>query len=81
MRIKRIYGKGGVGDETVIISPEVYGKVAQEKFIPVVMERDADGHVFLPAYLRSLMYVDLTGANYTSEYEKLLRIIFEQPSH
>lgn len=72
--------QGGVGDETVIISPEVYGKVAQEKFIPIVMERDADGNEFLPAYLRSLMYVDLTGANYTSEYEKLLRIIFEQPS-
>jgi len=34
---------GGVGTESQIISAEVYGKVAQEKFIPVVVEHD-DGH-------------------------------------
>lgn len=33
---------GGVGDETVIITPEVYGRSQQDKFIPVVMERDVD---------------------------------------
>ena len=26
---------GGVGDETVIISPEIYGQMKQEKFIPI----------------------------------------------
>lgn len=35
--------KGGVGDETAIITPEVYGNVTQEKFIPVVMEKDENG--------------------------------------
>ena len=35
--------KGGVGTETQIISPEIYGKVTQEKFIPVVFERDDNG--------------------------------------
>ena len=30
--------QGGVGDETAIISAKVYGKVSQEKFIPVIME-------------------------------------------
>ena len=29
--------KGGVGDETTIISAEVYGNAEQQKFIPVVM--------------------------------------------
>ena len=31
---------GGVGDETVIISSEVYGNARQEKFIPIIAERD-----------------------------------------
>ena len=30
--------EGGVGTETSIITPEVYGKSVQEKFIPVIME-------------------------------------------
>ena len=30
---------GGVGDETVIISSEVYGKMNQEKFIPIIAEK------------------------------------------
>lgn len=32
--------EGGVGDETVIISTEIYGKVNQEKFIPIITECD-----------------------------------------
>ena len=72
--------QGGVGDETTIISPEVYGKVSQDKMIPIVMERDSNGNTFLPAYLRTLKYVDLTGDNFKSGYEELLRIIFEQPA-
>ena len=34
---------GGVGDETVIISSEVYGNARQEKFIPIIAERDEEG--------------------------------------
>lgn len=72
--------KGGVGDETTIISSEVYGHAEQQKFIPVVMERNDDGKEFLPAYLKSRMYVDLSEtANYEEEYEKLLRTIFDEP--
>lgn len=73
--------RGGVGDETTIISAEVYGNADQNKFIPVVMERDGDGKVFLPAYLKTRIYRDLSGDNYEEEYEALLRTIFEQPSH
>lgn len=35
--------EGGVGDETVIISTEIYGKVNQEKFIPIIVECDDEG--------------------------------------
>ena len=38
--------KGGVGDETTIISSEVYGKAAQEKFIPVIFEKDDKGEAY-----------------------------------
>ena len=65
--------KGGVGDETTIISAEVYGNADQHKFIPVVMERDEEGKEYLPTYLKSRMYRDLSGENYEEEYEALLR--------
>ena len=44
--------QGGVGDETVIISPEIYGKVRQEKFIPIAFETDEDGKacLFIPIF-------------------------------
>ena len=73
--------KGGVGDETTIISAEVYGNADQHKFIPVVMERDEKGKEYLSTYLKSRIYRDLSGRNYEEEYETLLRTIFEQPSH
>ena len=71
--------KGGVGDETMIISPEVYGKAKQEKFIPVVIEVDDDNKPFLPAYLKSRIYIDISGEHYEDGYEKLLRTLFGQP--
>ena len=73
--------KGGVGDETAVISSEVYGHADQQKFIPVVMERDASGEAYLPAYLKSRIYRDLSGDNVEEEYEALLRTIFDAPSH
>lgn len=72
---------GGVGDETIIISPEIYGKSKQEKFIPIAVEADVDGRAYIPAYIKSRIYIDLTTEDdrYESEYEKLLRNIYEAP--
>ena len=71
---------GGVGDETAIISPEIYGRMRQEKFIPIVFEVDADGNPFLPAYIKSRIYINLSDDfNYESEFEKLLRNIYNKP--
>ena len=72
--------KGGVGDETAIISPEIYGNAEQEKFIPVIMEYNQDGKPFIPAYLKGRMYKDLAGDNYLKGYKSLLRNIYECPS-
>ncbi|SEH23199.1 toll/interleukin-1 receptor domain-containing protein [Selenomonas sp. KH1T6] len=51
---------GGVGDETMIITPELYGKSNQSKFIPVVLVKDENGNACLPVYLKSRLYVDMT---------------------
>lgn len=71
--------KGGVGNETTIISPEVYGNTEQQKFIPIVMERDEFGEPYLPAYLKSRMYRDFTAEHFESEYESLVRVIYNEP--
>ena len=71
---------GGVGDETVIISGEIYGKMKQEKFIPIIAERDDEGNEYLPAYIKTRIYIDLSDTiKYEEQYEKLLRNIYEKP--
>lgn len=68
---------GGVGTETQIISPEVYNKVEQEKFIPVIFERNQNGDVCKPKYLRGLLHFDLTNEEkYDSEYQRLVRRLY-----
>ena len=72
--------EGGVGDETAIISTEIYGKVNQEKFIPIIAECDEDGTPYVPTYIKTRIYIDLSDdSNYEAEYEKLLRNIYEKP--
>lgn len=51
--------KGGVGNESTIISSYIYGNANQEKFIPIVNEHNANGEAFLPNYLESRTYIDL----------------------
>lgn len=73
---------GGVGDETIIISSEVYGQMKQEKFIPIIAERGDDGESFVPTYIKSRIYIDLSNEEtFEEEYEKLLRNIYDKPLH
>jgi hypothetical protein len=72
--------RGGVGTETQIISKEVYDKVDQNKFIPLVRERDADGNACLPVYLRTRKYIDFSDNDaFEVAYEQLIRNIWERP--
>jgi hypothetical protein len=68
--------------ESQLISPEVYEKADQNKFIPVAFEMDEAGKAFLPAFLKGRIYVDLSSVEkqYTN-YEQLLRAIFDRPLH
>jgi len=71
---------GGVGDETVIISSELYGKFKQEKFLPLILEKNEDASPTRPVYIKSRIYFDFSDENnYENEYEKLIRHIYDEP--
>lgn len=71
---------GGVGTETQIISREVYENQEQGKFVAIIPERDDQGNAFLPTYYKSRIYIDLSEPdNYSENFEKLLRWIYDKP--
>lgn len=73
--------KGGVGTETQIISNEVYSKIDQTKYLPIIREFDERGNPKVPAYFSSRIYIDFSkDAVYEEGMEKLLRLIFDTNS-
>ncbi|MGJ7509869.1 SEFIR domain-containing protein [Variovorax sp. GT1P44] len=73
---------GGVGTESQIISQELYGKVLQTKFIPVVREFDDEGQPCLPVFMKGLIYIDVSSEErYGEGLDHLLRLVYEQPFH
>ncbi len=73
---------GGVGTETQIISPEIYSKTDQNKFVAIIAEKDEDGKPFLPTYYKSRKYIDLSDEDlYLQNFEQLLRWIYDKPLH
>lgn len=73
---------GGVGTESQIISQELYGKVKQTKFIPVVCQFDDEGQPCLPVFMKGLIYIDVsTEERHGEGLDQLLRLIYEQPFH
>ncbi len=69
--------KGGVGTETQIISAKVYQEVTQDKFIPIIFERNKDGSVCKPTYLQGRLHFDLTDEDdYDDTYQRLVKTLF-----
>ncbi|MDA2051621.1 SEFIR domain-containing protein [Bacillus cereus] len=74
--------KGGVGTETQIISPQIYEDVKQEKFIPIIAERNEVGEAYIPTYMSTRKYIDLSSPdNFETAYEALLRNLYERPQY
>ncbi len=74
--------KAGVGTETQIISKEIYDKTDQNKFIPIVCERQEDNEPCLPVFLKSRIMIDFSSPESTNEHwEKLLRALYGKPIH
>ncbi len=72
--------KAGVGTESQIISKEVYEKVEQSKFIPIVCEFKEDGNPYLPTYLKSRIWIDFsTPDSVNKNWERLIRVIYGKP--
>jgi hypothetical protein len=71
---------GGAGTEAQIITPELYAKREQDKFVAVIRERDDDGKAFVPAYYGSRIYFDLSNpSTYATEFENLVRWAWGRP--
>ncbi len=78
--------EGGVGTETQIISQELYSQVdatdQKQKFVAVITEKNVEGNPYVPTFLKSRIYIDMSD---TSEYsmgmENLLRWIYDKPLH
>ncbi len=72
--------EGGVGTESQIISEEIYNKVKQDKFVPIIREFNDNNEPCLPVYLKGRIYIDLSKDELFYEgYEKVLRNIFDKP--
>ena len=73
---------GGVGTETQIISAKVYKEVNQDKFIPIIMERDENGNVCKPTYLQGRLHFDLTiPEDYDNTYQRLVKTLYGEETY
>lgn len=71
---------GGVGTEAQIISKKVFDKQDQNKFVALLVEKDDQGHPYLPVYYSSRIYVDFSEPQYFEDrLDELLRLIYNQP--
>lgn len=69
--------KAWVGKETKIIWEKVYSNANQQKFIPILREKDS-----LPIYMQGNYYVDFTDDDTFEEaFETLIRDIHNKPLH
>ena len=74
--------EGGVGTESTIISQQIYEQSDARRFVAVIAECDAEGKPFLPIFLKSRIYFDLSDPRrFESGYEDLIRDLCGRPRH
>ncbi len=74
--------EGGVGTETQIITAELYSKVEETKFIPIIAECGERFDSYMPTFIKTRIGIDLSNDDtYEDEFEKLIRAITERPKH
>jgi hypothetical protein len=73
---------GGVGTESQIISPELYGKGAQNKYAALITDEDSEGHAHVPVFYKGRIFVDFRAADkFEEKYDELLRWLVDRPQH
>ncbi|WP_439360724.1 toll/interleukin-1 receptor domain-containing protein [Bradyrhizobium sp. DASA03007] len=70
---------GGVGAESQIMSAELYNNTDQTKFVAVIPEVDGNGEPYLPRFFTSRIYIPMTEALYATNFEQLLRWLYDKP--
>ncbi len=74
--------KDGVGTESQIISKEIYDRVGQKKFLPIVCEKQEDREPCLPVFLQARIWIDFSTPEAVNEnWERLLRALHGKPIH
>ncbi|WP_158586349.1 toll/interleukin-1 receptor domain-containing protein [Serratia inhibens] len=72
--------RAGVGTESQIISQEIYSKVSQSKFIPLIYELDENNNACTPVFLKSRIYLDFSSPEKeNSNWERFVRLLYGQP--
>lgn len=72
--------RSGVGTESQIISKDIYEKVQQSKFVPIICERDGE-RPLVPAFLGSRIYLDFSSPELVNQnWERLIRKLFGKPA-
>lgn len=73
---------GGAGTEAQIITPQLYAKRGQDRFVAVVREQNDDGTPCLPVYYKGRIYFDLSDdTKYAQEFEGLVRWAWDKPAY
>ncbi|EEL61275.1 hypothetical protein CN454_19920 [Bacillus cereus] len=70
--------RGGVGTETMIITPNIYNNTKQEKFIPISLGEE-NGEYFLPDFFKSRFALGWNYEDIDKSYKELERLIWEEP--
>lgn len=73
----------GVGTESTIISSEIYKRVKQSKFIPILCEFDAiTGEPVAPIFMDARIGINFSTAEAVNEnWEQLVRLLYNKPLH
>lgn len=72
--------RAGVGAESQIVSKEIYDKIQESKFLPIVCEFDEAGEPYLPVFMRSRIWVDFSSPEAANEnWEQLIRRLYGKP--
>ncbi len=71
----------GVSTETRLLGPDLFkSPTTQEKIVPVVLEKDANNHACVPAWITGVLAIHLT-PGFEEGFSMLLRHLFNEPLH
>ena len=73
--------QGGVGTETQIITPMLYSRAEETKFIPIIAQiGEKEFDEYMPHYLKSRIGIVMSSdESYMEGFERLLRAIYDKP--